>query len=76
MLVEYGGGVEGKGLLTCRKVGFWGSVGETYFEQPSMNLIQSGLWSCSDMKPRLVRIETFSSAYSDPFEAIRFFYCT
>lgn len=26
------GGVSGKCLLRCRKVGYWGTVGESYFE--------------------------------------------
>ena len=53
------GGILGKPGLECRKLGFWGTVGENYFEQPHINLIHSGLWSCTDIKPMLSKIETY-----------------
>ena len=33
-----------KKRFKCRKLDFNGAVGDIYFEQPSMTLIESGLW--------------------------------
>jgi hypothetical protein len=60
--------------MECRKLPFFGDCGETYFEQPSMNLILSGLWSCAHLRPRLVRVETVGD--DNFFNAIRFTYQT
>jgi hypothetical protein len=63
--------------MQCRKLHYFGDVGEIYFEQPSINLIQSGLWSCSHLRTKLVRIETMAPSSDDPyFDAIRFTYKT
>ena len=59
-----------------RKSCYFGSIGENYFEQPSINLIQSGLWSCSDLRPRLVRVEAWSERLSASIDAIRLTFCT
>ena len=31
-------------ILKCRKLDFYGDAGDFYFEQPSINVIESGLW--------------------------------
>jgi len=50
------GGISERQKMECRKLPFFGDAGDTYFEQPSINLILSGLWSCAHLKPKLVRI--------------------
>ncbi len=70
-LIVQTGGISGKSMLKCRKVGYWGTVGEIYFEQPSINLIHSGLWSCTELQPKLIRVETFAEKYGEPVDAIR-----
>ena len=61
-------------LLKCRKLDFYGDAGDFYFEQPSINLIESGLWQAGNGNlPRITRIETISRS-SDAIDAIRFTY--
>ena len=68
------GGIAERQKMECRKLPYFGDAGEIYFEQPSINLILSGLWSCAHLKPRLVRIETIGD--DEFFDAIRFTYQT
>lgn len=76
-LIVQTGGINDRQKMQCRKLHYFGEVGEIYFEQPSINLIQSGLWSCSHLRTKLVRIETMAPSSDDPyFDAIRFTYKT
>ena len=66
--------------LKCRKLDFYGDAGDFYFEQPSISVVESGLWQrvCSKDNnagslPRITRIETISRS-SDAIDAIRFTY--
>ena len=71
------GGILGKAIFKCRKLDFYGDAGDIYFEQPSINVIESGLWQASangdGNLPRITKIETISRS-SDASDAIRFTY--
>jgi len=69
------GGLRGEPVLKCRKLDYYGDAGDYYFEQPSMSVIESGLWhaSGSSALPRITRIETVSRS-SEFIDAIRFTY--
>ena len=69
------GGILGKAVFKCRKIDFFGDCGDVYFEQPSINLIESGLWSEKTLRPRLFRVEIVSTAPENKIDAIRFTYC-
>ena len=67
------GGVCEKARFKCRKLEFFGDAGDYYFEQPSIKLIESGLWSGASFLPRMSKIEIVSR--SDTYiDAIRFTY--
>lgn len=71
------GGVCEKAMFKCRKLDFFGDAGDIYFEQPSIQLIESGLWSGASFLPRMSKIEIVSR--NEKFiDAIRFTYanCT
>ena len=67
------GGILGKAIFKCRKLDFYGDAGDIYFEQPSITLVESGLWSGSAAIPRITKIETVSES-SEFIDAIRFSY--
>ena len=67
------GGVCEKAMFKCRKLEYFGDAGDIYFEQPSIKLIESGLWSGASFLPRMSKIEIISrnEKYID---SIRFTY--
>jgi hypothetical protein len=67
------GGVCEKARFRCRKMDYFGDAGDVYFEQPSIKLIECGLWSGSSFIPRMSKIETISRSLSS-IDAIRFTY--
>ncbi len=67
------GGIPGKAIFKCRKLDYYGDAGDIYFEQPSIPLVESGLWSGSAAIPRITKIEMVSEA-SEFIDAIRFSY--
>lgn len=67
------GGVCEKAIFKCRKMEYFGDAGDIYFEQPSITLIESGLWSGASFLPRMSKIEIISR--NEKFiDAIRFTY--
>jgi hypothetical protein len=50
-IVNKTGGIHNAGhrrRFKCRKLDFFGALGDIYFEQPSLTLIESGLWCNSN----------------------------
>ena len=64
------GGILGKAIFKCRKLDYFGDAGDIYFEQPSIALVESGLWSGSAAIPRMVKIEVGSES-GEFIDAIR-----
>ena len=77
LILKTGGITQSEKILKCRKLDYYGDAGDFYFEQPSINVIESGLWQASANSegnlPRITRIETISRS-SDAIDAIRFTY--